>query len=331
EIYKKILEELRKGIPLDDIRKRYKKEIDEIAQSFGEKTPAITSLASTKPPKRYICPRHKGKVFDKPGRCPKCGRRLVEQIVYPVLKPPDPLQKILKTNILLFKVDRRFKDDLEQGIVGEELRKKFKENGCPISSKAKITQYTDKMWKIKEGDREYLVEQRGEELEIFTKPSIKGMKGFAEGYVFMEDPKTHQKQMTEELLIDRKSLSMLNGFLQAALMVIKIWGGTEKFLEMWKKTLKDQLGIEKIEEDEDIETCIRQRTGLPFHNGLMRYSLLELVKKLRDEDFKEKLLEKIEDKAEFLSDVLMSPDQWFIIPYPYIEDKYAWIYLEDFP
>ena len=176
---------------------------------------------------------------------------------------------------------------------------------------------------------------------------LKGEGGFFErGWVWEYNPRTQLQQIQVCLLIDQLELGRLIGFLSSLQMELKRASKPEQYVEVWKTLLKTSFGIDTIPPNEPLDNLVKQRTGLPFINGLLSYTLDDFVKKARSTQFRRNIIETLQETCNRLFLILeekevekeISPDgqltiikkkRWWVEESSML--KYSWIEIEIFP
>ena len=75
--------------------------------------------------------------------------------------------KTVFKELYLFSIDAEFEDDLNKGIIAEELRNKFKIEGFPISENAMVTKEKDDKGAITDGEKNYVIKKEEGKLNIY--------------------------------------------------------------------------------------------------------------------------------------------------------------------
>jgi hypothetical protein len=70
---------------------------------------------------------------------------------------------------------KKVEEDLNNGIISEDLKDKFKTEGVPISEDAVVTKETDDKWVISDGERSYFVKREDIGLNIYLYSETKNM------------------------------------------------------------------------------------------------------------------------------------------------------------
>ncbi len=70
-------------------------------------------------------------------------------------------------NGYIFSLERGFKQHLEEGIIGKDFEKAFKNNDQQLSNKAKITKIDEKYWVIEDSLKRYKLKDTGEKIKVF--------------------------------------------------------------------------------------------------------------------------------------------------------------------
>ena len=73
----------------------------------------------------------------------------------------------------LFSIGAEFEDDLNNGIISDELRDKFKTEGFPISETARVTKEKEDKWVITDREKIYIVKKEEGELNIYANITLK--------------------------------------------------------------------------------------------------------------------------------------------------------------
>ena len=176
---------------------------------------------------------------------------------------------------------------------------------------------------------------------------LKGEGGFFErGWVWEYNPRTQLQQLQVCLLIDQLELGRLIGFLSSLQMELQRASKPEQYVEVWKTLLKTSFGIDTIPPNEPLDNLVKQRTGLPFLNGLLSYTLDDFVKRARNTQFRRNIIEKLqvtcnrlflileekEVEKETLPDgqlTTVKKKRWWVEESSMM--KYSWIEIEIFP
>ena len=81
--------------------------------------------------------------------------------------PQPELEQELKDVRYLFSIDAEFEDDLNNGIITEQLRDKFKNEGFPIDENDEVTKENGDNWEITDREKIYIVKKEEGKLNIY--------------------------------------------------------------------------------------------------------------------------------------------------------------------
>jgi hypothetical protein len=77
----------------------------------------------------------------------------------------------------LFSVGLEAENDLNNGIISVDLRRKFEDNKIPLSDDASVSKETNTKWLITDGNKTYIVKKQGGKLNIYSDKTLAGIFG----------------------------------------------------------------------------------------------------------------------------------------------------------
>jgi len=148
------------------------------------------------------------------------------------------------------------------------------------------------------------------------------------------------------MLIDKNEMARLLTFLASLAQELKGANNPTQYIQIWKTLLQSMFGIDTIPPNEPLDNLISQHSGLPFMNGVLRYTLDEFILLSQNPKFREELVAKLDRTCSDLNAILGEQEveiirtvgqakvqqnkrRWWIEPSSGM--LYAWVEVTKFP
>lgn len=191
-----------------------------------------------------------------------------------------------------------------------------------------------------------VLQQFTDRQEIDIQELKKNSSFYIPGWVWEFNPITNTQQIEVCMLIDKNEMARLLTFLATLSQKLKNADTPAQYIQIWKTLLQSMFGIDTIPPNEPLDNLISQHSGLPFMNGILKYTLDEFISLAQNPKFRSEIINKLditcgdlhailyEQEVEIVrrtgsTEVRQNKRRWWTEPSS--GEIYAWVEVTKFP